>query len=214
LAREAFRKVMDDFPGSNSFLQARKELGDLNIRLIFSPTITPDSLVYKVKYGDSLHSISKKFKTTIPLLMKSNGLKSSVIRPGQALKITPGNYRLVVNKSKLTLSLYLNDKLVKVYPVGIGLEDYPTPTGAFKIINKLINPVWYSPRGVYPYGDAKNVLGTRWMGISSPGYGVHGTTLPESIGKKSSKGCIRMLNKDVEELYDLVTIGTPVIIKE
>ena len=109
-------------------------------------------------------------------------------------------------------SLYLNGKLVKVYPVGIGLEDYPTPIGKFKIVNKLIDPVWYSPHGVYLYGDKKNVLGTRWMGISSPGYGIHGTTQPESIGKKSSKGCIRMLNKDVEELYDLVTIGTPVVI--
>lgn len=213
LAREAFQKVMDDFPESNSFLPARKELGDLNIRLIFSSTLTPDSLLYKVKYGDSLHSISRKFKTTIPLLMKSNGLKSSVIRPGKTLKITPGNYRLVVNKSKLTLSLYLNGKLVKVYPVGIGVKGYPTPIGKFKIINKLIHPVWYSPHGgVYPYGNVKNILGTRWMGISSPGDGIHGTTQPESIGKKSSEGCIRMHNKDVEELYDLVTIGTPVVI--
>ncbi len=212
-AREDFRKVMDDFPESNSFLPAQKELGDLNIRLIFSSTLTPDSLIYKVKYGDSLHSISRKFKTTIPLLMKSNGLQSSLIRPGETLKVTPGNYRIVVNKSRLTLSLYLNGKLVKVYPVGIGVEDYPTPIGTFKIVNKLIDPVWYNPHGgIYAYGNIKNVLGTRWMGISSPGYGIHGTTQPESIGKQSSEGCIRMHNKDVEELYDLVTIGTPVII--
>lgn len=219
LAREAFQKVIDDFPESNSFLQARKELGDLNIGLIFSSTITEDdSLVYEVKDGDSLYSISKRFKTTVPLLMKSNGLKSSVIRPGKTLKITPGNYRLVVDKSELTLSLYLNDRLIKVYPVGIGIEDYYTPTGEFEIINKLINPDWYAPGGVYPYGDPRNILGTRWMGISSPGYasgyGIHGTTLPETVGKKSSQGCIRMLNEDVEELYDLVTIGTLVIIKE
>ena len=214
-AREAFQKVIDDFPESNSFLQARKELGDLNIRLIFSSTaVEGDSLIYEVKDGDSLYSISRKFKTTIPLLMKSNRLKNSVIRPGKTLKITPGNYRLVVDKSKLILSLYLNDRLVKVYPVGIGLEDYYTPTGKFEIVNKLVNPDWYAPDGVYPYGDPKNVLGTRWMGISSPGYGIHGTTQPETVGKKSSQGCIRMLNKDVEELYDLVPVGTPVVITE
>ncbi|NOX96728.1 MAG: tetratricopeptide repeat protein [Nitrospirae bacterium] len=216
LAREAFQKVMDDFPESSSFLQARKALGNLNIKLIFSSAITDkkDSLAYKVEDGDSLYTIAKKFKTTIALLKKSNGLKSSVIRPGKTLKVTPGNFRIVVSKPEFTLSLYLNDRLIKVYSVGIGIEDYYTPTGEFKIINKLIDPDWYAPDGVYPYGDPKNVLGTRWMGISSPGYGIHGTTQPETVGKKSSQGCIRMFNKDVEELYDLVPPGTPVIIKE
>ncbi len=209
LAREAFQKVMDNFPESSSFLPARKALGNLNIELIFSSAITD-----KVEDGDSLYTIAKKFKTTIALLKKSNGLKSSVIRPGKTLKVTPGNFRIVVSKPEFTLSLYLNDRLIKVYPVGIGIEDYYTPTGKFKIINKLIDPDWYAPDGVYPYGDPKNVLGTRWMGISSPGYGIHGTTQPETVGKKSSQGCIRMFNKDVEELYDLVPPGTPVIIKE
>lgn len=215
LAREAFEKIIDDFSESNSFLPAREELGELNMELIFSSTQTEDSLAYEVKDGDSLYSIAKKFNTTVSLLMKSNRLKSPAIRPRQTLKIVPGNYRLVIDKSEITLSLYLNDRLIKVYPVGIGIEDDWTPTGEFKIVNKLINPDWYAPHGRrYPYGDHRNILGSRWMGISLPGYGIHGTTQPETIGKRLSQGCIRMFNEDVEELYDLVTPGTPVIVKE
>ena len=77
----------------------------------------------------------------------------------------------------------------------------PTPKGDFTIINKAMNP-----RGPY---------GTRWMGLSKPHIGIHGTNNPASIGKAVSHGCIRMMNKDVEELFDLVEIGTRVsIVKE
>ncbi len=214
-AREAFQKVMDDFPESNSFLAARRQLGDLNIGLIFSPIPTEDSQLYEVQFGDSLYIIARRFNTTAPLLMRSNRLKTDRIRPRQTLKVTPGNYRLVVDLSEFTLSLYLNERWVKTYPVAVGREGRETPTGEFEIINKLIDPVWYAPDGFRrPFGHPKNILGTRWMGICLPGFGVHGTTLPETIGKRATQGCVRMFNEDVEELFDLVTPGTPVIIVE
>jgi len=76
-------------------------------------------------------------------------------------------------------------------------------------------PEWFRPGGgVIPYGDPGNLLGTRWMAIDSPGYGIHGTWEPETIGKQLSAGCIRMLNRDVEELYTIVPVGTPVKIVE
>ena len=205
-AREYFQRVIDEFPGLSS--AAKDALGNLNISLLFSPTLTEDCLIYEVKEGDSLYSIAKKYNTTVSLIMKANNLSSSLIRPGQILKITPGNFHIVVDKSENTLTLFLNNRLVKVYPVGTGIEDYYTPVGNFEIINKEKKPSW---RG-WPYGHPENILGSRWMGISKPGYGIHGTTQPETIGKHSSQGCIRMFNEDVEELYDLVTIGTAVTI--
>ncbi len=89
-----------------------------------------------------------------------------------------------------------NGALDKTYPVAVGRPITPTPKGTFRIINKSMNP-----GGAY---------GTRWMGLSKPHIGIHGTNKPASIGKAASKGCIRMHNKDVEALYDLVPIGTTV----
>lgn len=79
-------------------------------------------------------------------------------------------------------------------------------------------PAWYSPDGgVFPYGHKENILGTRWIGFKDKpdlrGYGIHGTTQPETIGTESSNGCIRMLNSDVEELYDFVTLNTEIVIQ-
>jgi lipoprotein-anchoring transpeptidase ErfK/SrfK len=104
--------------------------------------------------------------------------------------------KIVVRVKSRKLDLYRQNKLYKTYPIAVGKPLTPTPKGSFKIINKATNPGG-------PYG-------TRWMGLSKPHIGIHGTNNPASIGKAASKGCIRMHNKDVEELYSLVKIGTRV----
>ena len=81
------------------------------------------------------------------------------------------------------------------------------------MINKIVNPPWYKEPGVViAAGDPKNVLGSRWIGISKPSYGIHGTVQPESIGQSVTEGCVRMKNSDVEELYAIVPEGTQVVI--
>jgi LysM repeat protein len=191
---------------------AVRSQGKIDIKLLFSPDFMEESAFYEVKSGDSLSSIAKEFGTTIDLIKASNHLKSDIIKLGQRLKIISKKFKIVVNVSNNTLSLYLDDKLVKIYPVGTA-KDRNTPIGEFKIINKIVNPDWYAPGGgVYPYGDPKNIIGTRWMGINEPGYGIHGTVDPDSIGKYVSAGCVRMHNKDVEELFKIVPEGTEVSI--
>lgn len=96
------------------------------------------------------------------------------------------------------MSLYKDGKYVKYYPIAIGKPSTPTPTGKFTIINKAINP--------------GGPFGVRWLGLSKKGYGIHGTNNPSSIGKAVSNGCIRMYNKDVLELANMVPIGTVVTI--
>lgn len=106
--------------------------------------------------------------------------------------------RLVINVYQRNLQHFTGNRLVKTYPVAVGKPSTPTPTGHYQIRNKQINP--------------GGVLGTRWMGLTIPGgnYGIHGTNNPASIGQAVSNGCIRMHNKDVEELFPRVNIGTPV----
>lgn len=114
--------------------------------------------------------------------------------------------RIDISLSKRRLFLYEGNRLIKSYPIGIGKILTPTPVGQYVIINKVPYP--YSWRGgpLSPYG-------TLWMGLSRPGYGIHGTNNPSSIGKRVSKGCIRMYNQDVEDLGRRVGIGTPVTIR-
>jgi lipoprotein-anchoring transpeptidase ErfK/SrfK len=82
------------------------------------------------------------------------------------------------------------------------------------INSKLENPTWYHAGAIVPPDSPKNILGTRWLGIDYPGYGIHGTTIPESIGTQATSGCVRMLNSEVEELYSIIPYGTKVKIKD
>ncbi len=110
--------------------------------------------------------------------------------------------RLEIFRAGRRLSYFAGHQNVRTYPVAVGKPSTPTPLGVYKVMNKIINP--------------GGVLGTRWMGLNVPAgnYGIHGTNNPSSIGKFISNGCIRMHNSDVEALFPMVTIGTPVIITD
>lgn len=120
-----------------------------------------------------------------------------------------GIKKVELNIPTLTLKLKQGSTTLKEYTVAVGKTFYQTPIGKYSIKNKIIYPTWY-PAGREPVPPgSQNPLGTRWLGIHN-GYGIHGNNNPESIGTFISKGCIRLYNKDVEELFDLVEIGTPV----
>jgi lipoprotein-anchoring transpeptidase ErfK/SrfK len=108
-------------------------------------------------------------------------------------------YSIHISLSGHTLTLRQNSRLVKVYPIAVGKMLTQTPVGTFYIINKAPNP--------------GGPFGTMWLGLSRPHYGIHGTNNPASIGKNVSHGCIRMYNRDVNELARRVPIGTPVYIR-
>ncbi|PIQ85487.1 MAG: hypothetical protein COV74_08330 [Candidatus Omnitrophica bacterium CG11_big_fil_rev_8_21_14_0_20_45_26] len=192
---------------------AQKEYEALNMKILFSPVQTEESAVHVVEKGDNLYDIAKKYHTTVDLIRKSNLLTKDTIYPGQKLKVLKAELSLAVDRSANLLGLFADGMLLKTYRVGTGKDD-STPIGRTEIVNKLENPTWYNSGAVIPPDSPKNELGTRWMGFSLQGYGIHGTTAPETIGKHESQGCIRMLNQDVEELYLIVPAGTPVVIKE
>src|SRR3989304_8735561 len=195
-----------------------KELLDkLNEELIFSSLSSPDATMYTVQPGDVLARIAKQFNTNYELIARINKKSPTRLNIGDKLKILTGKEKILINKSDYTLTLLLNDYYVKQYRIGIGKND-KTPAGTFEVKNKMKEPTWYSPNGgIFPYEHPENILGTRWIGFKDKpdlyGYGIHGTTLPESIGTASSNGCVRMVNSDMEELYDFVTSDTEIIIQ-
>jgi lipoprotein-anchoring transpeptidase ErfK/SrfK len=117
--------------------------------------------------------------------------------------------RVIVSIPDRKMVLLEDGKIVKVYAVAVGKTNTPTPSGSFHIESRVQRPTWYTPGKVVGPG-ASNPLGTRWMGLGYKGYGIHGTNVPRSIGKAASHGCVRMRNRDVEELFDLVKVGDAV----
>jgi lipoprotein-anchoring transpeptidase ErfK/SrfK len=98
--------------------------------------------------------------------------------------------RLVVSVPDRKLALIENDQVVRIYPVAVGAAVSPSPIGTFSVVNRVTNPTYYSPGKVVEPGAA-NPVGTRWIGLSLKGFGIHGTDNPRSIGFAKSHGCIR-----------------------
>jgi lipoprotein-anchoring transpeptidase ErfK/SrfK len=127
---------------------------------------------------------------------------------------------IVIRRGANELRYYLGAKLVRKFGVATGQTVYPTPTGTFSIVDKQLNPWWRPPdspwaRGLDPIPPGPgNPLGTRWMGLSAPGVGIHGTPDDASIGYSASHGCIRMHIPDAEWLFHHVKLGTPVVITD
>jgi len=210
-ARQAYQKMVSDYPSAPEITNWQKKIEELNIKLLFSPAVTPKSTFYVIKPGDTLTKIARENKTTTELLMKSNNLSSDRIVPGKKIKISTAAFSIYVDKSQNLLILKSDEDIVKTYVVSTGANNC-TPVGTFKIVNKLPNPTWFKAGAVVASGSAENVLGTRWMGFDLAGYGIHGTVEPQNLGKQVTQGCVRMLNSDVEELYTIVPSGTVVTI--
>ncbi len=222
-AQQILKPLHDNKKNYPQLTQARYKL---NMKLLFSPTITevPESRYYVVKEGDTLDGIAKELGTTAALLQRSNGISDPrKLQIGQRLKAVTGKFRLEISKSTRVLRLMSGDSVLNEYPIGTG-KFGKTPVGKFTVGKKIVEPPWFPGDGrVIPYGDPENVLGTRWMGLEdieqdkelvTQGIGIHGTSDESSIGKESSEGCIRMLNRDVEELYDIIPEATEVIVKD
>src|SRR5215469_10979923 len=114
--------------------------------------------------------------------------------------------RVVVSIPDRKLALMEENRVVKIYDVAVGAPSSQSPSGEFQIAERLENPTYYSP-GVVIEPGAGNPLGTRWMGLNIKGFGIHGTNSPDSIGHNASHGCIRLRNRDVEELFVRLKVG-------
>ncbi len=161
-------------------------------------------MLHTVQHGETLANISENYRVSIRQLYEANpGL--SHLYPGQKIVI-PGlpepsaiPFKIIVSVSKRKLTLFKNGRFVKVYPIGVGKMLTRTPLGQYIIVNRQWNP--------------GGPFGVMWLSLSKAGYGIHGTDHPESIGKAVSHGCIRMYNRDVLQLSQMVSNGTRVVIE-
>lgn len=178
--------------------------------------------VYKIK---KLFTFAVPFLFTLSTLLTPTMADAAPVDQGKAgpqatAKQQQNNYKIEIVKGRPDnkkdakynkLYLYTNDKVTHVYSVATGRSKDLTPEGTFPLVVKIVKPGWKD----IPGGDPRNPLGTRWMGLELNGdrgrtYGIHGTNKPESIGSNASSGCVRMHNKDVEQLFNIVYEGTPV----
>lgn len=110
------------------------------------------------------------------------------------------------------LAVLEGEKVIATFPVAVGAAVSPSPAGEFQIVNRVANPTYYHTGKVIPSGK-DNPLGTRWLGLSQKGYGIHGTNAPRSVGHAASHGCIRLRNRDIERLFTLLRVGDKVVIR-
>lgn len=162
-------------------------------------SVCPMLSSYVISKGETFASIAKLLNVPLQTLLNLNpGVNPNNLNIGQIICVPISSilFSITINTMNKTLTLYRNGRLFKVYPVAVGKPTTPTPIGTFTIVNKQINP--------------GGPFGSRWMGLSKPHYGIHGTNNPASIGTSASNGCIRMYANDVQDLFNFVSVGTVV----
>jgi lipoprotein-anchoring transpeptidase ErfK/SrfK len=199
-------------------------LGDLVPKVYLAPR--PGTIVLRNGHPKLFHSHPghslQKFPTGILIRDAiQTGTRATIVAPLRRLTapdVKPAPI-IVIHRGSNRLFLFNGERYIRSFPVATGQPIYPTPLGQFEIVVKQMNPWWYPPtqddwaKGLKPVPPGPgNPLGTRWMGLSAPGVGIHGTDDPWSIGHSESHGCIRMQVPDAEWLYGHVRVGTPVFI--
>ena len=163
------------------------------------PPMCPTRNFYVIRRGDTLRNIARSFGVTEEDIIRLNpDITPRNLSIGQiiCIPLAPSPIEIIVNVGAKRLTVYQSGILFREYIVATGKPETPTPIGVFEVVNKEIDPGG-------PYG-------TRWLGLSARGYGIHGTNNPASIGTAASNGCIRMYNEDIEALFDITVVGTPV----
>jgi len=213
--------------------KAKELITTANEALIFSPRrATDDPYVgsYTMQGGDRLMKLAANCDVTWDFIKRINGISDERrIRAGQTLKTIKGPFHAVVSKSKFTMDIYLGSPgektsmFVRSFPVGLGKHG-STPTGTWMVApqSKLKNPKWWgtAEEPAREAGDPQNPLGKFWIGlhgtdgdaVGKEGFGIHGTIAPDTIGKEMSHGCIRLVNENVERVYEMLVDGKSTII--
>ena len=199
-------------------------------------TVIGEVKMYRIRKGDTLMDLARLYSLGYNEIVEANPGLDPWVPPAGATVILPTQWvlpccsytGLVVNIPEMRLFFYRRGSApgtteVFTYPVGLGRDDWQTPTGAFRVSGKTVNPQWNIPesirkehiaeRGDYrtfiPGGAPDNPLGNRRLELTLPMYRIHGTDIPWGVGMQVSHGCIRLYPEDIERLYPLVPVGTP-----
>src|ERR1700722_5702844 len=151
-------------------------------------------------------TVSRAIKTAL-LLLTMHGLANLSFAQATKRASSDRPQRVVlVSLLDRKLAVLEEGNVIATFSVAVGAKGSPSPTGEFQIVNRVANPTYYPPGTVIPSGK-DNPVGTRWVGLSQKGYGIHGTNAPRSIGHAESHGCIRLRNRDMEQLFAMLRVG-------
>lgn len=200
----------------------------LPVRGAASQAIADLSARHVVARGDSLASIGARYGVSARLVALQNGLDARrPLRAGQVLEVTarhvvppaPGS-GIVINVPQRMLFLFREGRVAQAYPAALGRRDWPTPLGEFTVVDRQVDKTWYVPLSIQEEARREgkpvreqvppgpdNPLGPRWIGLSMPAIGIHGTNAPSSVYGFRSHGCIRLHSDDVKRLFDAVAVG-------
>ena len=219
--------LSDEVVAKEQRIALRKRLRKLADEMLFGGRhIEGVDRLYETRRGDTLDVLCRKVfrqkwgdRVAPGLVMAVNRIRRAQdLRANVNIRVPAGEAKIVVAAHEFRLYFMLDGAYVRDWPVGLGAEASSTPLGSFRIRTKLVEPDWFPRQGVkIPFGDRRNILGNRWMGFQDTpqftGFGIHGTTKPQSIGKRESSGCIRMRRQDVEELFSWTPRQTVVEIR-
>ena len=225
-ARDRLSNLLVQPLGTAQRALVKGKLADLAQKWLFSAKVYPSDTLcetYKVQSGDVLQNIGRRYKVPYQLLMDINNIRRAQdLQAGAVIKVVKGPFHTRVSRSKFTMDLYLQDKTyVKSYTVGLGLSERATPTGLWIVRDddkgKMERPEWTDPDTQRRYlpNDPDYPLGPYWIGLKGiegealgrSGFAIHGTNEPETIGTNASRGCIRLRNDHVTEVYKMMYPG-------
>lgn len=215
-AHKALSKLYWDDPQLRPVIQTRI---DTTARSIYFDPQPHYMAAYEVQPADQIRVFARNYNVPWEYLVRLNRIADPArVQAGEQLKVIKGPFSAVVSLSDLSMTVHAHGYYVRRYPVGVG-KDGSTPIGSFHVVLKEFNPKYYGSDGVVmERDDPANPLGERWIGLDDgngqpTSYGIHGTIDPGSIGKAESRGCVRLRNEDVAEVYDLLGVGSEVIIR-
>ena len=207
-AHKALSWIYFQQPGQRA--QITQRINQTAKALFFSPRphILP---AHTIQPGDSLADIAPRYQVGWQYLAELNQVTPRRIRAGQTLKVIRGPFRIVVDLSEFSLLVRTDSEYVCTFPIGIG-RDHSTPLGRFRVLRKVPDPQYTDPDGrVVPASVPENPLGRFWIDLGE-GYGIHGTNQPGSIRRAESRGCLRLHNADIQQLYGMLVTGCEVVI--
>lgn len=192
-----------------------RQLVDMLDQLAGSVIYSRDHLLappHRVQPGESADSVARRYNISAELLAKINGLREPAqLTPGMELKVVPGPFEAVVDLNRYELILFVGDRYAGRFPVGFG-QDQPLAEGQFVVREKQINPFYRGTDRIFTAGDPSNPLGRRKLDLGGV-LSIHGTDNPQSVGRTEGRGAIRLGERDITDVYDILTVGSPVMLR-
>ncbi|HVX12565.1 MAG TPA: L,D-transpeptidase family protein [Pirellulales bacterium] len=206
---EAHLELSGWFGSPDFSAEENAQLTDLLDRLAGTVIYSRQHLLerpYEVQPGDTLDRIADAYEVPWELLANINGIRDPrAVRPGDTLKVVKGPFDAYINLAKFQLYLFLGNRYAGRFHIGIG-KDQETPEGKFVVLRKITNPTYYG-RGqpVIDKDDPNNPMGEYAIDLGNSIW-IHGTNDPQSIGRADSRGCIRLADRDIKDIFEILTV--------